>query len=161
MIAKSGIKITGLEAVQKAMKTLEPKLAKQVIRKAQRDALKIAQAAAKDDAPVLTGAGRRSIRVRTSKGPRGSKSKHTISLALLVGRAKGKEWYMGLQEHGWTTGKRIKQGKTVVGRIGDSTKIEGRHFMRRALRSSEDAMKALMTERILEGIERLTQGPVR
>src|SRR5260370_11775535 len=117
------VTITGVEAVAAAFRALPHKVARKVVRQAERKGMKIALAAARANAPVATGAGRKSLRVRSSKGPRGTKIKDTIAMALLVGRGgkpPGKEWYMWLQEFGHYTGRRSREGWTVVCRSGKS-----------------------------------------
>jgi HK97 gp10 family phage protein len=133
-------KISGLDAIAKAFEQLPGKLAKKVIRQSLRAGANTIKADAKADAPVDTGAGRKTVRVRTSKGPRGSVKKNTIAFGVLVGQAKGPAWYMALQEAGW---------ETPSGR-----KVPGRHFMRRAMRSKEKSVQQQIAVDILEGIER-------
>lgn len=171
--AGSRITIDGIEAAQRAFRELEPKLAKRTIVRAERDALGIPATAAKSQWPVKTGASKKTIRIRVSKGLRGGGSQ--IAMALLVGQSGKSEkrgvsvgrgatkkiikpWYSSLQELGWTLGKRIRKGGKVVGRVpgrGAGKKIPGRHIMKAALRASEDRVKTVMTERILQGIEEL------
>ncbi len=114
------LKLEGFDVLKKAFRDLEPKLAKKVIRQSVRNGMKTVQAAAKENAPVDTGAGKRKIKVRTSKGPRGTKVRHTIALVVLVGEAprkgaKDSTWYMWLQELGYHIGKRLRQGGKVIG----------------------------------------------
>ncbi len=161
-MAKPGgvvIKLEGFDALKRAFRELEPKLAKKVIRQSVRNGMKTVQAAAKENAPVDTGAGKRKIRVRTSKGPRGSKVRHTIAYAVLVGEAMGPTWYMWLQEMGYHIGKRLRQGAKTIGYVTTKTqtgvrKMAGLHFTRRAMRQKEAGVKQKMIEDILVGIER-------
>lgn len=161
--------ITGVAAIQKALRELEPKLAKKVIRKASRDAIKIPYAKAKSEWPVESGASKKSIRVRTSKGPRSAK-KNSVSIALIVGQAGRpgdkeagikRPWWAFLIEHGFHVGgKRIRSGGKTTGYEptksgGTVRKIEGKHIMRRALKSKEGEVKEFMETRILAGIEQL------
>ena len=159
----ASIKITGLEAVQRAFKELEPKVARKVIRQAQRNAIGIPKAVAAHNTPVLTGAMKKSIRIRSSKGPRGSKG--AISIALLIGAAAGAKskkgqtlpWWAFLIEHGWTIGKRLRSGGKVVGRhklAGGNKRIPGKHIMKNALRQTEGQVKTQLTTEILAGIDR-------
>jgi len=153
------LKLEGFEALQKAFRELEPKLAKKVIRSAVRNGMNAIQRAAKDNAPVRTGAGRRKIRVRTSRGPRGSRVRHTIAFAVLVGEAGGPTWYMWLQEMGYHIGKRLRQGGKTVGYAPAGGRkavmaMEGLHFTRGAMRAKEPGVKSRIIEDILLGIER-------
>jgi len=160
-MAQGGVilELEGFDALKRAFRELEPKLAKKVIRQAVRAGMKTIQAAAKAEAPVRTGAGRRGIRIRTSKGPRGSRVRYTIALATLVGDAKGPTWYMWLQEFGYTLGKRLRQGGKTIGYAATKVvpvprKMPGRHFMRKAMREREASVKQQIIENILLGIER-------
>ncbi len=153
------LKIQGFDALKRAFQELEPKVAKKVIRQAVRNGMKTVATAAKADAPVDTGAGRRKIRVRASKGPRGTKARYTIALATLVGDAMGPTWYMWLQEMGYHIGKRLRSAGKVLGYVTTKTqpivrKMPGLHFTRRAMRTVEPGVKAKMIEDILHGIER-------
>ena len=167
----ASIKITGVEAIAKAFRELEPKLAKRVIRQAERNSLKTPYAQAKAAWPVLTGQSRRTIRIRTAKGPRGSRS-HTIAMALLVGEAsngKAKKngskrvWWPFLIEQGFHTGgKRIRHGGKTIGYTQTRAsvavkKIPGRHIMKRTLRSNESTVRQIMTDQIIAGIERIAR----
>lgn len=152
------ITITGIDEIKRAFAELPAKVAKKVVRQALRRGLKLPLAAAKADAPVDTGAGRRSLRIRASKGPAGAAKKYTIAMALLIGeRSPGKTWYMALQESGYHTGKRTRSAGKVVSRSPGSHKVEGKHYMRRALRETEQPARELIIEDITQGIEREAQ----
>ncbi len=158
------LKIEGFAALKRAFKELEPKVAKKVIRQAVRAGMKTVSAAAKANAPVDTGTGRKRIRVRSSKGPRGTVQRHTIALAVLVGESpkKGQKdgtWYMWLQEMGYHIGKGLRSAGKIVGYVTTKTqpvvrKMPGLHFTRRAMRQVEPSVKAKMIEDILHGIDR-------
>jgi|SRR6516162_10097528 len=152
--------VSGADAIKKAFAELEPKLARKVIRKAVRDGAKDMAKKIKAVAPKRTGLGRRRIRVRSSKGPRGTKK--AIAMAVLTGEASGgkgqhghggETWYMWLQERGWKTGKRIRQGGKVVGRVGKVTKVRGKRFVKRTMRQNEARIQRDIREMILAGIE--------
>lgn len=135
-----GFKVSGPKAIAKAFEQLPGKLAKKVIRQSLRKGANTVLAEMKSLAPKDTGAGRKSVRVRTSKGPRGSKRKNTIAFAVLAGEALGPTWYMSLQDLGWTT--------------RDGRKIKGKHFGRRAMRAKDRTVQEQIAVDILEGIER-------
>lgn len=63
-------KITGVKEIDKALKKLEPKVRKKMVRQAMRPALKPVQATAKEKCPVDTGALRDSIKVKAAKRSR-------------------------------------------------------------------------------------------
>jgi HK97 gp10 family phage protein len=160
---KAKLKIEGLDAVKKAFKDLEPKIARKVISQAERKALAPIKAAIIAGEPKRTGDLRRSVRIRTAKGPRRS-GKKTIAMGLLVGAggSKGKKgkktgqapWWAFLIEWGWIVGKRVRSAGKVVGRSGSGKKIPGKHVARKAMRSHEAQAQKIMTSEILAGIER-------
>jgi hypothetical protein len=150
--------ISGVEAVDRAFTQLEYKVARKLVAQAERDALKYPLAQAKQLAPARTGKGRRSLRIRTSKGPRGA-PKGTVSMALLIGQGgkpPGETWYMWLQERGWVLGKRIRSGGKVTGRAGRGAgkQIKGKWFMRRSLHQNEARVQQMITANVIAGIER-------
>jgi HK97 gp10 family phage protein len=151
---QTSVTVTGVEEIKRAFRELPRNIARKVIRQAERKAMRIPLAAARANAPVKTGKGRKSLRIRASKGPRGA-GRDTIAIALLVGAAvPGETWYMQLQEKGWQTGKRVRSGGKVVGRVGTSRKIPGKRFMKNALTTTEEQVKAEMIDEITAGIER-------
>jgi HK97 gp10 family phage protein len=157
------LKVEGLEAVKRAFKELEPKLARRVIKQAEMKALAPIKAAVMASAPEHTGALKKSIRIRSAKGPKNSGRK-TIAMALLVGgsgsrttrggKKIARAWWAFLQEWGWTVGKRIRSAGKVVGRVGSGKRIPGKHFVRGAMRSHESQAQQIMVSEILAGIER-------
>ena len=155
------LNIQGMDALKRAFRELEPKLARKVIKQAQKKALAPMVAAIKAAEPVKSGRLRKSVRIRAAKGPRGA-SRKTIASALLVGAGAGSKnkkgvdqpWWAWLIERGWTTGKRIRSAGKVVGRVGKQTKVPGKHIVRREMRSHEGAAIQLVINEILEGIER-------
>ena len=158
--------ITGLEEIKRAFKELGPKLARRVIRQAERKALKLPYGVAREAWPVHTGQSRKTIRIRTSKGPRGARNT-TIAMALLVGEAgkKGdkeqgikRAFWAFMIEHGFHTGaKRIRRGGKTVGykvKKGQSLVYHpGKFIMKHALKSTEATVKQIMTDEIIRGIE--------
>jgi len=157
------LKIEGLEAVKKGFKELEGKIARRVIKKAEVKALAPIKAAVLATVPEHSGKLKRSVRVRSAKGPKGSGRK-TIAMALLVGGSGAKTsrggkkiaraWWAFLQEWGWIVGKRVRKAGKVVGRQGSGKKVPGKHFTRNAMRSHESQAQQIMTSEILAGIER-------
>lgn len=163
--------VSGVEAVQRAMKALPGKVGKKVVRQAERKANKIFQSALKATVPVRTGKVKKSVRVRTSKGTRAFK-RGQIAIATLVGeggrsgdKAAGivRPWWAFLQDHGYHVGGRRVRKK--VGKSWKTTgyerlagrrvkKIKGKHFVKRALRRKESQVMSMLKNEILDGIER-------
>jgi hypothetical protein len=157
------VTVTGLDPVKRAFKELERKVARKVVRQAERTALGIPKSVAQSQWPIFTGKSKRSIRVRVARGPYGSVKKYTIAMGLIVGgtgadkKGKARPWWSSLIELGWTLGKRIRHGEKVVGRhkvTGGNKRIPGKHIMRKVMRATESRVKEVMTTEILAGIER-------
>ncbi len=167
------------DIIKRAFKELEPRIARKVIRQAERKAAKLFSAEILAHAPEDTGKLKRTVKVRSSKGPRSSK-KGNLSIAVLVGQAGGKDqagkglkraWYAYLQEKGFHVGARVRQGgKTVgyaplAGRLGSKGVrfIPGKRFVKNALRSKEGDARQLLLRLIAGGIEReaaaISKGP--
>jgi Bacteriophage HK97-gp10, putative tail-component len=168
-VSQSAIDIEGLEAVRRAFKELEPRLARKVLRQAEKKAAKLFSEEIKIHTPEATGNLKRTIKIRSSKGPRGSK-RGQVSVAVLVGQAGGmaaagavkRAWYAYLQEKGWTLGKRERAGGKVTGygpahgNLGAAgvRRIPGKFFTRRALHSKETPARIQLISEIAQGIER-------
>jgi HK97 gp10 family phage protein len=166
---KDPLTIAGVDALRRAFKELEPRLARKVIRQAERRAAKLFAAEIKAHAPKDTGLLQRTVKVRTSKGPRSSK-RGNVSIAVLVGQAGGegaggslkRAWYAYLQEKGWHVGKRVRKAGKVVGYQpaagnlggGGVRKIPGKFFTKRALHSKESSARQLLVAEIAAGVER-------
>jgi hypothetical protein len=166
----SRITIKGDKEIEKALLQLEPKLAKKVIRQAERKALKIPKALATQNTPVLSGRMKKSIRIRSSKGRR--TGQRQIAMAFLIGagnkkppgapkqtKKEHKPWWAFLIEYGWhTRGRKIRdeQGKTIgyLRFKGGRRHIPGKFIMKHALKSTEASVQAVMKEEILAGVER-------
>jgi len=170
MATKVGLVIEGVPEVARAFKELEPRVARKVIRRAERKAAKLFRDEIAAHVPVASGLLKSTLKVRASKGPRGSK-RGTVAVAVLVGQAGGpasagaavkRAWYGYLQEAGYTLGKRIREGKRVAGYVplprhrgsGGVRKMPGRRFVRRALHSREPQARELLVREIALGIDR-------
>ena len=176
-VDKMTFEIQGLQAVKLALRSLEPKLAAKVFRKAERKSAKLFAEAIKSRVPVESGLLRDTIKVRSSKGPRGS-GRGSVSIAVLVGQGgagkdKAKQeaeekakiaFYAFMQERGFTVGKRHRatllgisaQWHTrAAGNLGSQgvRHIPGKHFVRDALHAREEQARETLVLEILEGIE--------
>jgi HK97 gp10 family phage protein len=175
MAKLDAITIEGLAEVKRAFKELEPRVARKVIRQAERKAAKLFQAEILAHAPAKTGLLKKTVKVRSSKGPRGSKNGN-VSIAVLVGQAGGPAakglktaWYAFLQERGFAIGKRVRKAGKTVGYtpLGDRSgrggvrKVPGKRFTKRALRSKEGEARELLVGEIAAGIDREATGLAR
>ena len=135
--------VTGDEAIRRALAALPDRILRKLARKALRVGAKVVQAEAKADAPEGTGRTRRAIKVRAGKRRR----KGSISLAVIIGKGdfKGVDFYGAFEDFGWHTGKRGSK---------DRRKVEGKHFMERALATKETEAKAVISDQIAEGLDR-------
>jgi HK97 gp10 family phage protein len=146
-MAGSSVKITGVDAINRAFRELEPKLARKVIRSALRKGAKIVQAAEKQAAPQgETGILRKAIKVRASR----VRKKNVISLGVIMGQGdfKGESFYGAFQNFGWKTGRRGSSNRT---------QIAGKHFAERALSETREQATQVISTEILAGIESLAK----
>lgn len=127
--------VTGVAEIDRALRSLEPKLGKGVIRKEMRKALKDTQAAAKQLAPVASGAVRDAIKIRAGKAKRGR-----ISIIVILG-----------------AGDFV--GKTFYGSFVDlgTKRILARMFMTRAFESTKESAKSQVIAGILAGLEKIAR----
>ena len=104
MANKGNVIVTGDRALDKTMATMEAKIQKKVARHAMRVAAKsIILPAAKRRVPVLSGALKRSLKVKAMK-----RSRSRIGVAVEAGDGffKGEQYYSGMVEFGWKDDKR-------------------------------------------------------
>lgn len=110
--------------LDKMLKSVPRKDAKKAIRKGTRAGAKIITAKAKGFAPVDSGATKRAVKTRAIK-----RSRVFTGTTTTVGAGffKGKTFYAAFVELGYRRGKR---------QLGDRrTKVEGKHWMRKAVRT--------------------------
>jgi HK97 gp10 family phage protein len=125
--------------------------AKSAIRKASREALKPVVAEAKANAPVRSGALRRSIRLRSITRSR-SRIGARVTTSAKDNAFKGRTYYGGFLEYGWKAGKRVRnedmgvgkfkrrteaQVKEAATREGRRRQVPAREFMKRAAQSKK------------------------
>lgn len=124
--------ISGLEPLLKKLKTLEPKIAKKVLRQSLRAGAKIIQTAAKAKAPVKSGQLRKAIKVRAQKRTR----RGTIGVNVSVGEKDfaGEVFYGSFIEFG-------------------SSKMPARPFMKPAFQENKAAALQVIQDGIAAGIE--------
>ena len=133
--------VTGIKSIDAKLKSLEPKVAKKVIRRAGRQALKQAVLPeAKALAPVGTGQLKKAIKVRS-----GGRSRKAILMDVQVGQGtfKGDQFYGGFQEWGWQAGP---------------TKVEGKHYMKQAYEKRGDKARQMALDEIWRGITDILEG---
>lgn len=126
------------------LKALPRTVARRVITKAARTAMKPVMKAARDNAPTKTGAMRKAIKLYALKKNRRG------NIGIMVALGSKKKWYAGdtfygaFQEFGWKVGARSGVSKTGT----DTRKeIEGKHFVERAYQThGERALRTFMTE---------------
>ena len=127
--------VTGVAEIDRALRDLEPKLGKKVIRQEMRKSLKATQTAAKQLAPVASGAVRNAIKIRAGKTKRGR-----ISIIVILGEGDF-------------------VGKTFYGAFVDlgTKRIIARMFMTRAFESTKDSAKNQAVAGILAGLEKIVR----
>jgi HK97 gp10 family phage protein len=143
--------ITGVKALDRKLKALEPKVAKKVIRQALRKAAKPVQARTRALAPVgETGQVKRAVKIRASTRTR----KKVIRLRVLIGKGDfvGQQFYGAFAEYGTKqSGTGRKGGRRRPGQ-------KGQHFMKRAFDQTKDQARRIAIDEITAGIEREAKG---
>lgn len=132
-MARGQMIVTGLKEIDRALRELEPKIGKKVIRQAMRKSMKPVKTAVEQNAPVgETGLLAASVKIRAAK-----KSRKSFGIDVTIGEKDwvGKTWYAAAVEYG-------------------TSRMEGRGFMRKAFDESGDEAKGIAIRSILEGLER-------
>jgi HK97 gp10 family phage protein len=143
--------IQGLEAILKRLRTLEPRVAKKVLRQALRKGAKRVQARVKQLAPSgPTGQVRRAIKVRAGKRTR--KGSVRVNVQIGKGDFQGVTFYGAFTEYGTRrSGTGHKGQRRPTGQ-------KGQHFMERAFHQEEGPTRNLIIAEIQAGIEREAKG---
>lgn len=137
--------LKGIKGVDKALKKLPDAVAKKVVRKAMRSAMKPVAARVKVLAPKKTGELSREVKVRAGKGRKGS-----IRIDVRLGNAtadnahSGDQFHGAFQEFGWKPGKRGKAKRTRI--------VAGKHFVEQAFHETAQQAKTTAETGIREGI---------
>lgn len=141
----SYVVVTGVKEVRRLFRNLPGKVAKKILRKTLREALKPIAADARTRAPVRTGALREQIKVRA----RAKRKAGFIGLEIRVGSHNfaGKTFYAGFQEFG--TGKRGTGKKGVTTSPG----ITARHFMQQAFDAHSEKAAEYIKDELIRAIE--------
>lgn len=137
-------RLTGDKQLDAIFAGLPMKVQKQVLRPALRSAAKIVHAAAKNNAPVKTGALRRSLKVRAGKRTRKNLVRAVVQTGASDNLFKGKTYYGAFQEFGWKSGKRGSSSRR---------QISGKHYIQAAYDSTAATAKEQALEEIKKGIE--------
>ncbi len=172
-MAASNVKvtITGDAEIAKALRALGPVVARKIVEPEAKFAAAVFQSILKGVVPVDKGMLRKSVKVKTSKGPRGFPKGESIAFGVIVGqtkpskaqRTKGTKiaYYAGMQEMGYHVGgTKIKKGGLTVGykqrtdRLGSKGVkfMPGRHFVKRTLKTYERPIRDHMEQKIVAGI---------
>ncbi|OJW26900.1 MAG: hypothetical protein BGO49_21505 [Planctomycetales bacterium 71-10] len=128
-----GVVVTGVEEIDRRMKTLVPRLQKKVIRQSMRKAMKIVAAATRARVPVDTGLLKASIKVRATKFKR--RGRLGVEVRAGEGDFKGDTFYGGMVEYG-------------------TKRMPPRPFMAPAYDETKEQAKGVAMDEILAGIER-------
>lgn len=135
MAGQAGMTIVGVEEVERALRALPGKVAKQAIRKPLRAGAKIVLARAKQNVPAESGALKKSLKVRAGK-----RSRNTISIRVATGK-------------GWFTGETFYGAFVEFG----TAKMKARHYVQRAYAQTKDKVAAFLKREILSNIEALVR----
>lgn len=142
-------KLEGAQELLARLKVLPSKMPKKIFKKALRAGAKIVLAEAKKNAPVKTGALRKSLKVRAG---RAGKNRVSMLVSTRRGDFKGNEFYGAFQEFGWKAGKRKgKHGRAFAG--DKRKKIEGKHYIERAYDSKKKAATDAVIAELRAGLD--------
>lgn len=123
--------VQGAKEIERKLKSLEPKLARKIVRQSLRKAAKPILKKAKENCPVATGELKKNLKVRALK-----KRKH--SYAVQAGTSKG--WYKGDQFYA---------GFIEFGTVN----MEPKPFMRPAFDSEKENSQKILISELLSGIK--------
>ena len=148
--------LTGVKGIDRALKQLEPALAKKAIRQGMRAALRPVKQAVRMAAPVRTGATKKAVKIRASK----SRKKGVIGINVQIGKGdyQGERFYASFQEFGWKTGKRrdgVHKGRK---RPHARRPIPGKHFMKKAFDATKDKARDDAQAAILAKVKTIVAG---
>lgn len=136
-------KITGIKEIDRALKELEPKLAKQAIRKGMREGLKIMLKRARVLAPVgpsrqANGVDHKSGTLRKGIKIKSSRSRKGIRIAILLAKEsfKNDPFYGAFQEEG-----------------AKKARIKPQHFLRKAFEETKNQVRDKTAAEIRSQIE--------
>ena len=139
-----------VKKINKALKTIEPRARKKAMTRAARSAMKPILTKVRSNAPKMTSALRKSIRMRALKRRRSSMG---VTVATKDDWFKGDEYYGAFQEFSWKTGSR-KQSKSGATR----KQIPGLHFVEDAFKASGNGALRRFLVQVPKEIEKLAKG---
>ena len=142
--------LTGSESLNRKLKVLTSKQAKEAIRKAARPALQGTLSLARSLAPKDTGRMARSIKIRAI-----SRSRSRVGMRVTLSKSgdySGKAFYGAFQNYGWKTGSRSQ----TTGRTTTRRKVEGSKFMNRAAEQTRTSAIRIYHDRIISYIRSVT-----
>jgi len=130
------ISITGAKELERKLKQLEPKVAKKIVRQSLRKAAKPILTRAKQLVPVITGALKKSLKVRAMRRKKGR-------YGIMVGTAAG-----------WFVGKTFYGGFVEFG----TDKAPARAFVRPAFDSQKARAEAILKTELLTAVNSAGKG---
>ena len=134
MPAFFSVKVSGGKEIIQALKELEPKLAKKVVRKACRDGATILKKEIEQEAPKATGALAESVKIKT----RFKKGTFTANAEIGEGAYKGMTYYAAFVEFG-------------------TSKMEPRGFMQQAFNDKKEEVAKKTEEALRAGIDKIVR----
>jgi HK97 gp10 family phage protein len=139
-VANKLVVVTGIKEVDRALKQFEPNLQKKVLRQALRKGGRILAIEVKGQAPVLTGATRRAVKVQAMK--MGRRTSMGVKVVIAAGEKTAKT--------SARTGERFFV--PAIEEFGDSTHAPN-PFMRRAFNARAEQVRRVVIDAIRSGIE--------
>lgn len=130
---------TGDKKLDRMLREFEPKLAKKIIRRTLRKAAKPVLETARQHAPVLTGALKRSLKVRAMKRSRRNKNKYGVRVITGDDFFKGEQFYGAFIEFG-------------------TSRIEAKPYLRPAYDNNKTSVRDVFRREIKKEIEQTARG---
>ncbi len=168
--------VTGDLSIIQAFKRLERNVGRQIAAPAVRRANERFQAAIAPHVPVRTGKLLKSLKIRSSKGPRDFRKGGVVASAVIIGQSKPTKaqarkgtkipFYAYMIERGFHLGKKISEsGKAtryVASRWSHRHKevqyVPGKHFVKKVLRAKEAAVMEALLYQLYAGVDRIAEG---
>ena len=138
------IEVKGLKEAQKALYVYSQQMGDRVVRAALRQGANLVLRQARANAPKVTGALRRGLRVANSRIYNGRRSAHVIGLYLSLRKGKGRR-----DSRDAFYGRWVESGFRARG----SKQVEGQRFVQRAYESRKHQAVRLIVQSAIAGAQ--------
>lgn len=136
------MKVQGLQEATQALRELDRKAQKRIVRKALRAGGKVIQDKARTEAPTRTGALKRNVKIR---GGRASKGSVALNIGIGARDFTGKTFYGGFVQYGHRIGKRALGSKRKL--------VPPNEFLTRAFDATKEQAVTVVVQALGELLE--------